>query len=106
VYTASGNLQVNAHWIPVGDGVNPVRFGAALLGRANDEVYDAAFSDTATVDDTPGSVDDLMIAQISFTSPSISPGDSAVLQFYREGNHANDTNTGSVDVVAVELLVP
>jgi hypothetical protein len=102
IYTASANLQVNIHWI-VGVTGGYVRWHASILGRTDDEAYDVAFTDTNSVDDNAGAVGDLMIAQISLASPTISPADHYLLKLWR---NASDTNAGDVYVTAAELLIP
>ena len=106
IYTASGNVIVEISWLTDELTTGTVRWKADILGRADGEAWDVAFSDSDTVDDPRTAGDALHVAIITIAAPSLSPGDRFVLKLTREGTHANDTYNGAdADMIGAKLLV-
>ncbi|MCP4201155.1 MAG: hypothetical protein GY769_04395 [bacterium] len=105
IYTADGDVEVEIDWVSDTSTTGTVRWKVQLLGRADGEAWDTAFSDSATEDDPRTAGDSLHIATVSFTTPSLAPGDRFILALTREGTHANDTYDGTdAHMVGARLL--
>ena len=105
IYTASGNVNVVISWVSDTSTTGSVRWKVEIVGRADGEAWDVAFSDSATVEDPRTAGDSLHRAVVSLVAPSLSPGERFVMKITREGTHANDTYNGAdADMIGAKLL--
>ena len=107
-YSAAGNITWRLYYLPAtgcseGD---KVRWDIGIVGRVDDETFDAAMSDTASVTDTisAGVEADLHIAEVNDTAPTLAPGDLIVVKVTRDQDHGDDDMAEDALFVGLQLL--
>lgn len=104
-YTGGGNVTMRVYWVPAAGapaGEN-CSWDVSLLGRVDDEVFDVAFSDTATVNDPVTAAGDLQVAACALAAPSLAPGDLLLVRINRDHDEANGGTALDEDAVLVGI---
>lgn len=98
---SAGNLTVAIYWTAstTGDCV----WGSGFLGREDNDVLDASMATIVNATDSVTAADDLMVATITHSSPSLTIGDYFVLKIQRTGSDGSDTLDADARFLAVEV---
>lgn len=98
---AGGNIDFDIWWTAAATG--NVVWGIKYLGRVNDEVFDAAISSQTTVTDGVTASNDIMLATVSVSSPTLAAGDWLVVELERVAANASDTLAADAKFIHLEL---
>lgn len=90
-YTDGGDVSMRIWWYePAGPGVGEnVSWDISLLGRVDDEVLDAAFTDVATVNDLTTAAGDVHMCTAALAAPTLVSGDLLIVRINRDHDEAN-----------------
>lgn len=86
-----GNVQFRLYWepatgAPAGENCS---WDVGILGRVDDEVLDAAASETQTVNDVVTAAADLQVAETTAAAATLAAGDFIVIMVSRDYDEAN-----------------
>jgi len=103
-YDGTTNVTCKVYWKADTD-AGVVRWIVSLLGRTDDEAWDAALTDLFTIEDTAGNVaEDIMIGSSAVDiSGSITADDIVVLKISRDADHENDTLAVDAKLICVMI---
>ena len=96
-----GNISAKVFWTATTTG--DVVWGAKYLGRVDDEVFDSALSAQATVTDSVTAANDIMVATITLSSPTLAAGDFLIFELERVAANAADTLAGDAKFLGLTL---
>lgn len=100
-YTAAADISVIVYWKAGQTG--DVVWGAKVLGRTDNETFDAALGAQATVTDSVVTINTLRVATISLVAPALAAGDWFILEIARNAAAAGDTSAGDASLIGVEV---
>lgn len=102
----TGNITFNIHWKAAATSGNVV-WRIHALGRSDDDIWDAALVQVATVTSTvKGTTEDLDIsADLTGTPSTGAVNDVLRVQLHRDGNDGSDTMSGDAKVLGVRVKV-
>ena len=103
VYNEQGDLTFRIKWRTDGSTTGTVRWRVAVLGRTHSESYDVTTTDTGDVDSARTAANQELWADITLTTPSLSPGDTLMFTVTRVADHANDDYGADASLTAVEI---
>ena len=98
---ASGDVSRSIYWSSGSTG--DVVWGIKFIGLANDEVLDSALSSQSTVTDTITAAADIMLAQITLSSPALAAGDWIQFELQRVAADGADTSAGDAIFLGLEI---
>jgi len=96
-----GNISAKIYWTASATG--NVVWGIKYLGRVDDEVLDSALSSQSTVTDSVTAANDLMVATVTLSSPSLAGGDLLILELSRVAGDAGDTLAADAKFLGMAL---
>lgn len=104
-YTGAGNVTARIYWVPAA--ASPAgencSWDVSILGRVDDEIFDAAFTDTATFNDVVTAAADLQVAPVALAAPTLQPGDIILLRVNRDHDEADGGTALDEDAVLIGI---
>jgi hypothetical protein len=88
---AGGNIQFTFYWIAASGSTSGhnVSWDASILGRIDDEPFDAAYTETHTVNDLVTTVGDLNVVTSTAAAATLAAGDFVSVKVLRDYDEAN-----------------
>lgn len=98
----NGNVTVRVFWTATTTG--NVYWYANYLGRVNDEVLDVALTTGSFLVDGVTAANDIMVADIAISTPTLAAGDWFVINLGRLASDGSDTLAADAKLLGIELV--
>lgn len=103
VYNEGADVTFRIKWRTDGTTTGTTRWRVAVVGRTHSETFDVAATDTGDIDSARTAANQELWADITLSSPSLSPGDTIQFTVTRVADHANDTYSDYASLIGVEI---